>query len=348
MDPNSGSAVLAEVARAMMQTVNETGWRPARTIMFANWDAEEHGIIGSTEFVEEFTDILRQRAVVYLNMDTIHGNMTLHVGTIPSLYRVIVEAAKRVENPSKSEKAKGRTTVYDTWLRLRPSHTPGLPQIPVPGGGSDHAAFLTYAGIPVVDFSYKNATIHDTYPLYHTMYETPFVNEHLLDTDNFAVHRAIGQFWAELARFFTDEAVLPFNTTELAVAIVKDYIPALGKALTPLKYYQKAIEPAVEQLSHFTKAAQEFLNMCRNKRESYPGLQTRRALYAARQAYSSRAKRAITCATVSSLYILFFSAQRCFINPRGSPTAPQSRHVLYSISEHDSYASRQMAAVYDA
>ncbi|VDM78546.1 unnamed protein product, partial [Strongylus vulgaris] len=291
MDPNSGTAVLAEVARAMMQTVNETGWRP--------------------EFVEEFTDILQQRAVVYLNMDTIHSNMTLHVGTIPSLYRVTVEAAKRIVNPIKSERDKGRETVYDSWVKMRPSETPGLPHIPVPGGGSDHAAFLTYA--------------------------------------------AIGQFWAELARFFTDEAVLPFNTTELAEAILKIYIPDLGKALTPLKYYQTAIQPAVQQLSHMSKAAQDFLNMCRKFEKT---------MFFTRTAFSQNPFDARHIAAVNERlmkynanYALcnrryirtnFCSAQRCFINPRGTATAPQSRHVLYSISEHDSYASRQMAAVYDA
>lgn len=46
MDPNSGTAVLAEVARALTTTINETGWRPSRTIVFCNWDAEEFGLIG--------------------------------------------------------------------------------------------------------------------------------------------------------------------------------------------------------------------------------------------------------------------------------------------------------------
>uniref|UniRef100_A0A914Z5E8 Uncharacterized protein n=1 Tax=Panagrolaimus superbus TaxID=310955 RepID=A0A914Z5E8_9BILA len=77
IDPNSGTATLAEVARAMTQTMAEKNWRPARTIMFCNWDAEEFGLIGSTEFVEEFEKILNQRAIVYLNVDLISANNTL-------------------------------------------------------------------------------------------------------------------------------------------------------------------------------------------------------------------------------------------------------------------------------
>uniref|UniRef100_A0A0K0DPP9 TFR2 n=1 Tax=Angiostrongylus cantonensis TaxID=6313 RepID=A0A0K0DPP9_ANGCA len=179
-----------------------------------------------------------------------------HVGSIPSLHHVLFEAAKKVSNPSKAERRKGRKTLYDSWLKTFPSSIPGLPDIPVPGSGSDHASFLTFSGIPVVDFTFKNATTHDNYPLYHTMYETPFLNEHLLDTDGFSVHKAVGQFWVELARIFTDEPVLPFNSTELAVAILMDYIPALGKALKPLKFFHSSIQPALQQLAHMARAAE--------------------------------------------------------------------------------------------
>ncbi|VDP10230.1 unnamed protein product [Heligmosomoides polygyrus] len=77
MDPNAGTATLAEVARATMQVVNETGWRPARSLMFAAWDAEEYGLIGSTEFVEEFAEVLSRRAIAYINMDCLKGNQTM-------------------------------------------------------------------------------------------------------------------------------------------------------------------------------------------------------------------------------------------------------------------------------
>ena len=78
IDPNSGTAILAEVARAMAQTINDSNWRPSRTIMFCNWDAEEYGLIGSTEFVEEFANVLNDRAIVYLNVDLISSNQSLY------------------------------------------------------------------------------------------------------------------------------------------------------------------------------------------------------------------------------------------------------------------------------
>lgn len=133
IDPNSATAVLAEVARAMVETIKETNWRPgssihflsiqhfsnfwtlklfisnwrelktwfsARTIMFCNWDAEEYGLIGSTEFVEEFANILSQRAIVYLNVDNIHSNQSLLAYNTAN----IVKISYNCLNPKESRK----------------------------------------------------------------------------------------------------------------------------------------------------------------------------------------------------------------------------------------------------
>lgn len=48
-----------------------------RSILFAHWDAEEYGLIGSTEFAEEHRTQLMRRAVAYINTDMIGGNQSL-------------------------------------------------------------------------------------------------------------------------------------------------------------------------------------------------------------------------------------------------------------------------------
>ncbi|KAK0399388.1 hypothetical protein QR680_003022 [Steinernema hermaphroditum] len=187
VDPVSGTAVQLEMARAFVQTMKQHNWRPKRTIMFINFDAEEFGLLGSTEFVEEFTSMLKDRTIVYLNVDNVHANGSLHVSTIPSLYRVAYETAKLVDNPMVSESVAGRWTVYDTWKHYYPgnyAHLPEAPQMPIPGGNSDHAPFLNYLGLPVTHMSYQGKDTY-LYPLYHTMYETPFLNEHLDYVTNF-------------------------------------------------------------------------------------------------------------------------------------------------------------------
>lgn len=337
LDPNSGTAILSEVARSMMQTINETGWRPARSIVFCSWDGEEHGLLGSTEFVEEFADILSKRAVVYLNMDCLQGNSSLMVYTTPSLYGVAMNAAKNVPNPSKKEREKGRKTVYDTWIRTFPHpDDKSKPLMPVPNGGSDDASFLSYLGVPVVDFTYRNVTRRDEYPLYHTLYETPFLNEHLLDTDGFSIHKATGQYWAELARYFVDEAVIPFNVTQTAIEILQKYIPELKKAISPLHYFKDSINDVKQQLTNLAKTSQEFYhaahhfeNMIAFTKHSFE-----------QNPYDVRNLNAVNDRLTG--------VERCFINPRGRPGAPASRHVLFSISSKDCYSGRTMAAIFDA
>uniref|UniRef100_A0A915AJ70 Glutamate carboxypeptidase 2 n=1 Tax=Parascaris univalens TaxID=6257 RepID=A0A915AJ70_PARUN len=338
IDPNSGTAVLAEVARAITQTINETNWRPARTIMFCSWDGEEHGIIGSTEFVEEFANILTQRAVVYLNVDNIHSNASLFASTVPTLYQKVTEVAKRIPNPVVAEVKRGRKTVYDTWVKTFPNEIefrPDAPKLPIPGAGSDHTAFLNFLGIPVVDFTYKNATTYDTYPLYHSLYETPFVNEHIFDTNNFAVHVAVGQYWAELAREFTDSAVLPFNISDLANSLLRIYLPNLKRAMEPLKYRADEIKDAREQLSRLIKNCQEFLR----RAEAFS--------LVIKQALRNFAINPFDSRRISLINDRIMGVDRCFINPRGLPRQPSQRHVLFSTSDRDSYTGRVMAAVYD-
>ncbi|EGT43920.1 hypothetical protein CAEBREN_29312 [Caenorhabditis brenneri] len=337
IDPNSGTAVLAEVARAMMQTINETSWRPARTIVFNAWDAEEFGLIGSTEFVEEFVNLLQKRAVVYINMDCIQGNSSLHVDAVPMLEHIAIEAAKNVANPSKQERTRGRKTVYDTWIKTFPNKKTGLPRIRVPGGSSDHAPFLNFAGVPVINFNFKNITTFDTYPLYHTMYETKFTNIHLMDTDDLSVHRSVGQYWAELAKKFADEVILPLNTTHLATVMLDSYLPQLKVIISGINVSRTDFETIRTQFALLTKSTQDLLAMSIKFQET---MQFTRNSFS-QNPYDSKHVNAVNERLIST--------EKCFINPRGVSTHnPSGRHVLFSVSDTDSYSNSMMAGVQNA
>uniref|UniRef100_A0A0M3I7A5 TFR_dimer domain-containing protein n=1 Tax=Ascaris lumbricoides TaxID=6252 RepID=A0A0M3I7A5_ASCLU len=258
--------------------------------------------------------------------------------TVPTLYQMVTEVAKRIPNPMVAEVKRGRKTVYDTWIKTFPNEIefrPDAPKLSIPGAGSDHTAFLNFLGIPVVDFTYKNATTYDTYPLYHSLYETPFVNEHIFDTNNFAVHVAVGQYWAELAREFTDSAVLPLNISDLANSLLRIYLPNLKKAMEPLKYRAEEIRDAREQLSRLIKNCQEFLR----RAEAFN--------LVIKQALRNFAINPFDSRRISLVNDRIMGVDRCFINPRGLPRQPSQRHVLFSTSDRDSYTGRVMAAVYD-
>ncbi|KAI1702610.1 peptidase family m28 domain-containing protein [Ditylenchus destructor] len=336
IDPNSATATLAEVGRAFTQTMQQTGWRPARTIMFCAWDAEEYGLIGSTEFVEDFANILTDRAVAYLNVDLISANGTLNADTVPTMFQAVVDAAKKIPNPMKSELDLGRKTVYDTWLNARPSsipERPDYPQMKVPGGGSDHHSFLVYLGIPVVDFVYQNTTSKSQYPLYHSLYETPWTNEHLLDPENFAVHRAVGQYWAELARSFADAPVLPLNASVFSQIILNTYIANLTKRMEPYKSTIPEMQDASDQLLKMTEKAKEFVS--RSTKFEADVFEWKKVLWLtpeAKTAFAGINKR-------------LKAVDRCFVNPRGMDSGPAKRHVLFSLSGDNTYAGVVMSAV---
>lgn len=95
---------MLEAARALTTVSKATGWRPKRTIVFCSVDAEEYGLIGSTEFAEEYLKVLQQRAVSLINIDVaVKGHVALLATATPSLYQTLIKAAKTVPNPNQQE-----------------------------------------------------------------------------------------------------------------------------------------------------------------------------------------------------------------------------------------------------
>jgi acetylornithine deacetylase/succinyl-diaminopimelate desuccinylase-like protein len=87
----AGSLVMEE-ARGLSELA-KTGWKPKRSIIYASWDAEEEGLIGSTEWVETHADELRQKAAVYINTDNT-GRGFLGIGGSHTLEKFVNEVGK--------------------------------------------------------------------------------------------------------------------------------------------------------------------------------------------------------------------------------------------------------------
>ncbi|CAF1519018.1 unnamed protein product, partial [Rotaria sordida] len=68
VDPTSGTATLLEITRVFGQ-MYKNDFRPRRSLMFCSWDAEEYGLIGSVEYVQEYVKVLGARIISYLNVD---------------------------------------------------------------------------------------------------------------------------------------------------------------------------------------------------------------------------------------------------------------------------------------
>jgi len=99
VDPNSGTVAMLEVARGLGALLAD-GWRPRRSIWLCSWDAEEQGLIGSTEWAEKHADTLQQKAVAYLNLDSAVSGDRFEASAVPSLKEFLREVATATPDPS--------------------------------------------------------------------------------------------------------------------------------------------------------------------------------------------------------------------------------------------------------
>ena len=225
LDPSSGTAVMLELARVLMKLKKENKWSPKRSVMFLSWGAEEYGLIGSVEWVEEYLKKLQANSITYLNIDTmIKGNYSYRAYASPVLYDLIYDVTKSVVQT-------GDETVFDRWLKNDPNKDKTEPVIsPYLGSGSDHMSFLQKVGIPCVEQyfardkrnQYFTNMDSSSYPTYHSAYETfKLVNE-ILDP-KFETFRILGIIVGELLRRLSEQLILPFNVSRFSLQLQQEY-----------------------------------------------------------------------------------------------------------------------------
>ena len=166
-DPASGHVALMEEARAI-GVLARGGQRPRRTIVFTSWDAEEPGLIGSTEWAEHHADELREKAVAYINTDG-SGRGFLNIGGSHTLERMANEVARDVEDPQ---------TGVSVWQRTQARRAvsgdaeatsrPDLRISPL-GSGSDYTPFLQHLGVASLNVSYGGENGGGSY---HSQYDS--------------------------------------------------------------------------------------------------------------------------------------------------------------------------------
>ncbi|KAF2822510.1 Zn-dependent exopeptidase [Ophiobolus disseminans] len=233
-DPNSGSAAFNEVIRSFGLAL-QTGWKPMRTIVFASWDGEEHGLIGSTEWVEEYLPWLSSSAVAYLNVDVGTNGPHFKLSAAPLLSHVVEEAAKLVSSPNQTTHGQSVYTVWDKHISTM-------------GSGSDFTAFQDFAGIPSIDMGFgfgtgpKDAVYH-----YHSNYDSFGWMERFGDP-SFQYHATIAKVWALVAARLVETPVLQLNATEYSVGLER-YIESVKQKSRDAGYKadQEAIFDALDK-----------------------------------------------------------------------------------------------------
>jgi len=226
VDPGSGTAVLLEVARGL-GALRRGGWQPQRTIALAFWDAEEFGLVGSTEYAEQWRQQLRSGTVCYVNTD-LYTNGRLDAGGVPSLRDLLVDVAKDIDD--------GTSSVYDAWRadewrrlpadrrrRGQDTFEVGLKSL---GSGADFVAFQDHVGLPTLSIEF-NATGGYTYGAYHSNYDTRWFAEHIADP-GFRRGAQLTQVLGTVALRLGEAEVLPFRFSHYAERLAQfvDDIPA--------------------------------------------------------------------------------------------------------------------------
>ena len=325
VDPNSGTAAMLEAVHGVGELL-KSGWKPKRTIIFASWDGEEEGLMGSTEWAEQHEAELAN-APAYFNMDVAVSGPKFGASAVPSLKQFLRDVTKAVTSP------KGGT-VYEAWQKV---DQPGAPSTQWPaeaigdgrrlpaasakgdvpvgdlGSGSDYSAFQQHLGVPSSDISSSGP-----YGVYHSVF------------DNFAWFKKFGDpdfvYEQQMARIFGLEAlrmadadVLPYDYEEYGKEVAA-YLDAAGKRAEN-KFGNHALDLNAVTLAakHFQDAGAKILSKQKNPPRD-----------------------------LARLNLALRSAERALLVPEGLPHRPWFRHAIYAPGEYTGYAAVVIPGVNEA
>jgi N-acetylated-alpha-linked acidic dipeptidase len=243
-DNVSGTVSVLESARAVMEQVR-AGNRPRRTMVFATWDAEEWGLVGSTEYVEEDSLRLMRGAVAYLNQDVAAQGQAFSGGGSPSLRPVLRDVARFVPDPS------GGGSVYQVWRRRSNLADSAEVQMGNPGGGSDFAGFYNHWGIPITDWGFGGPG-----GVYHSQYDSYAWMSRFGDP-GFRYHAAAASVGAALLLRLANAEVLPYDYAEFA-RTMRGYLPDVAQMLKAKGWDTTTVAPVRGAVDAMEAAARDF------------------------------------------------------------------------------------------
>ncbi|TRX93056.1 hypothetical protein FHL15_005924 [Xylaria flabelliformis] len=240
-DPNSGTAIIVELSRAFGKLLAQ-GWRPRRNIVLCSWDAEEYGLVGSTEWVEEYVPWLTDTAVSYLNIDVGASGAWPYFDASPELHEISVDVMKKVPWMDTNR------TMYDAWME----YTGG--EIGVLGSGSDYTAFV-HKGIGAIDMGASGEALDPVYH-YHSNYDSYHWMTNFGDPE-FKAHKYMTKYLTLLAYNLATVESLPLNVSNWATQMeiyYADLVTTINSTSDTLD-----ISPLRSALDEFTTRTQEIV-----------------------------------------------------------------------------------------
>ncbi len=358
-DPISGQSALLEEARAFGELAKQ-GWRPKRTLIYAAWDGEEPGLIGSTEWAETHAEELTRHAALYLNTDET-GRGFFSAGGSHSLEQLVNSVTKDITDPETKESVWKRQQAA---LYLQGGRRPGaatagvkdvltrttLPIEPI-GSGSDFGPFLDHLGIASLNFGFGG---EDRSGTYHSAYDTPWFEDHFGDTTK-AYGRALAQTAGTLVMRFADADVLPYGFNNL-VPTVKSYdmeLKALAKSLRDeADRRKKSIDLGLYGLTNDPQNSMHAPGMLTPPPDmDFSALD--HSIAALEKAATNFSKAAANFTALSpdkrkALNAELALAERKLTNEGGLPHRPWVKHLLYAPGTLTGYGAKTIPGVREA
>ena len=325
-DPGSGTASMLEAARALGELAR-SGWTPRRTIVMCEWDAEEPGLIGSTEWVMANRAELQEKAVAYINTDVGVTGPNFSAASTPSLKGVLRDITRQVEDPAT------KTSVYDSWrgnivrageeepalARKSPrGEISGEAPIGALGAGSDFSPFLDYAGIPSADIGFGG-----DYGVYHSLYDDFYWMKHFGDP-TFIYHAALARILGTVALRLDEADVLPLDYSQYATEIARAE-DDLEERASQKPAEAEAIKPIASASAQLIASAE-------------------RASASLRTLHSALLPPEI----IEELNHELAAVEQSFLGPQGLSGRPWFKHTIFAPGSYAGYAAEVMPGVNEA
>jgi N-acetylated-alpha-linked acidic dipeptidase len=310
-DNVSGTVSVLEAARAVAEAV-KAGHPPKRTIVFATWDAEEWGLLGSTEYVEDDSLRLMRGGVAYFNQDVAAQGVRFSGGGSPSLRATLRDIAREVPDPN------GKGSVYAEWRRASAVADTAEPSMGDPGGGSDFAGFYNHLGMPIAEWGFGGPG-----GVYHSQYDD-FTWMSKFGDPGFAYHAAAARIAAGMVLRLANAEILPYDYVEFAQTMQR-YLPAIDRAL----------------------ASRKWSGSTSDLRAAITGMEREASAFAAARD-RTLAAGAPTRDRQLAVNGALLGVERALARPEGLRTRPWYRNLIYVADENNGYANMVFPSVNEA
>ena len=352
-DPLGGMVAELEEARVIGELAKK-GFRPKRTIIYCAWDGEEPALLGSTEWVEDHQEELKQKAVAYINSD---GNGRGFIGASGShtFETFFNEIANDVIDPQTGVTIKERRYARDVvdaneTNRVRMLENKHI-KLGALGAGSDYSPFLQHLGIASLNLGFGGEnrggeyhSIYDSYDLF-TKFKDPGFKYGI------ALSKTAGRVTMRLA----DADVLPFDFATF-YKTVNDYATDVKTLLEKTRaatetenkmiqanLYDLAKDPTKEYKSPVAKEAVPFLNFSNLENVL---VQLKDSSEAFKQLYNKSLQ--LPVAKQKELNDILYKAERSLVYVNGLPGRPWYKHEIYAPGYYTGYGVKTLPAIREA